>query len=365
MRHFAFAASLLALSACGGDNTVAPEPEPVPVPVPEPEPQEEAILFSGNITEPKVVTRTALNDNDGPDSFKVWAYKNDSYDASTGAYGSQQTVMDAYNVVFASGQGATGWEYIGRGTSGREQMIKYWDYGTKAYRFLAYAPSTASGVTVTTGGTPLAATMTLAGVDANNPATAPYVSELWFSNGNATLYPDRLFGKTVRLSFLKPFARVRFMFTFSYSVTHYGREALSNIAFGPGDHSKISFKGTMAITYPINGASNELTCVPTVATGAVFPDVADALVTDYTATNPHWYTVLPVSEQSYYELKVNVFGETRTAQVPASMMQWKAGYDYTYVFKIQEDGNVVLDLLEMAIHDWSEGTPRNHNFYNW
>ncbi|MBQ9466188.1 MAG: fimbrillin family protein [Muribaculaceae bacterium] len=365
MRHAA-AAALLLLTACGGSGGSEPVgPVPEPDPVPDPEPDGTAIVFSGDVRQAQPVTRAALSDGDGPTSFKVWGFKNDTYDAGTGAYGGNQTVMDGYNVVFESGSGATGWEYVGRGDAGRQQTVKYWDYGTRAYRYLAYAPATASGVTVTRGGTPLTATMALTGLDANNPDAAPYVSELWFSNGNAVLYPDRLFGKTITMKFFKPFARVRFYFTFSASVTQYGREALSAIRFAPGDGSKIAFKGNLTLSYPINGTSTELASSTTVAAGAAFPDVADALVTDYTTEHPHWYTVLPTATQGYYRLTLKVFNEERTAEVPADMMVWKPGYEYTYVFKIQEDGGVTLDLLEMAIHDWSEGTPRNHNFYNW
>ena len=362
----AAAATLLLLTACGNGGAADPVgPVPEPDPVPDPDPNVTAIVFSGDIREAQPVTRAALSDGDGPTTFKVWGFKNTAYDAGTAAYTAHQTVFDGYKVVFESGQGPTGWDYIGRGDAGRQQTIKYWDYSALAYRYLAYAPATAAGVAVTTGGNPAAAVMTINGLDANNSDTAPYVSELWYSDGNAVLYPDRLFGKTITMQFFKPFARVRFYFTFSASVTQYGREALSNISFAPGDGSKIAFKGNMTLTYPIDGSSTELSSSIAVPAGATFPDVADALVTDYTAEHPHWYTVLPTATQGYYRLRVKVFNEERTAEVPADMMVWKPGYEYTYVFKIQEDGGVTLDLLEMAIHDWSEGTPRNHNFYNW
>ncbi len=351
------------MAACGGvDEPVGPEPEPSPEP--EPTDTKAPIVFSGKTAETQAVTRAALNDGDGPTSFRVWAYKNDGYDAATEAYTSYQTVIDGYNVVFENGRGTTGWEYTGHGTAGREQTVKYWDYSARAYRYLAYAPADAAGASVTVSGTPATARMTV-NVDANNADAVPYVSELWFSTGNAALYPDRQFGRTVQLRFVKPLARVRFMFTFAASVTYYGREALTGITFAPLDGSQIAFKGTVNMRYPINGTQTTADFSSSVAGGATYPDVAPALTVDYTDSTPQWYTVLPMAGQGVYRLTVSVLGEVRTADVPAAMMQWKPGYEYTYVFKVTENGGIILDLLQMAIHDWSEGTPRNLNFYNW
>ncbi len=339
--------------------------EPVnPLPTPEPAEEELPIEFDGDISDVRSVTRAALNDNGGPASFRVWAFKNDSYDAGAQAYTGYQTVMDGYKVTFSSGHGTTGWEYIGLTEAQREQTVKFWDYSAKAYRFLAYAPADATGAAVTVGGTPATASMAIE-ADGNDPDATPYVSELWYSTGNASLYPDKLFGHTVQLKFYKPLARVRMMFTFSSSVTHYGREALTDITFAPLDGSKIAFKGTVTMGYPINGTLTTPDFTTTVAAGAEFPDVADALTVDYTDANPHWYTVLPAASQGVYRLTVSVLGEVRTADVPASMMQWKPGYEYTYVFKISESGDVIIDLLEMAVHDWTTSSPLNHNFYNW
>ena len=42
----------------------------------------------------------------------------------------------------------------------------------------------------------------------------PYFSQLWFSTGNPDVYPTQEFGKPVQLVFLKPYAKVRFMYTY-------------------------------------------------------------------------------------------------------------------------------------------------------
>ena len=353
---------LLSLSCCGSsDEPVAPEPTPTPNP---PAVEDVAITFAGNLSEERTVTRAALNDNAGPTSFKLWGFKNDAYNASTAAYTGYQTVIDGYRVAFVGGTVPTGWEYIGQGESGREQMIKYWDYSSKAYRYWAYAPADAAGITVATGGTPVATTMSLT-IDGNNADDVPYVSEMWFSTGNAALYPDKLFGNTIQMKFYKPVAHVRFMFRFSESVKHYDRTGLSDIEFAPGNGAPIALKGGLTLTYPITGTAVSSSFSSSVASGAAYPDVIDAFTVDYTDATPHWYTVLPRSGQGSFRLTVKVLGEERTADVPAMMMEWKPGYDYTYIFKVNETGGVVLDLLELAMHDWSTGAPRNHNLYNW
>ena len=47
-------------------------------------------------------------------------------------------------------------------------------------------------------------------------ASTPFFTKLWFSDGNPENYPEQEFGKPVQLEFMKPFARVRFIFIYAY-----------------------------------------------------------------------------------------------------------------------------------------------------
>ena len=101
----------------------------------------EVIVFSCDTQEiEKVSTRAAtpLHD-DGISSFRVWAYKNTEVSGEN--YTSYQTVINGYHVWWEttlSSSNNMNWEYV----NGSTQTIKYWDIATKAYRFMAIAPST-------------------------------------------------------------------------------------------------------------------------------------------------------------------------------------------------------------------------------
>ena len=45
-------------------------------------------------------------------------------------------------------------------------------------------------------------------------------------------------------------------------------------------------------------------------------------------------------------------------------MRWLPGYSYTYIFKINEEGGIEIELVEAAVTPWTElGTART--VYNW
>jgi hypothetical protein len=47
-------------------------------------------------------------------------------------------------------------------------------------------------------------------------------------------------------------------------------------------------------------------------------------------------------------------------------MTWKAGHEYTYVFKINEKGGVTIDVIQVAVKDWVEVMPPvDHPVFNW
>ena len=350
------------------------------------------ISFSSSMLEGQAVTR-ASGLEDIQTSFTVYGYKNDAFDNGTNSYTSYQTVFPGFvvnwtvNSAYTTTSNTSDWEYVGI-TS--DQTIKYWDFGANAYRFFGYALGKATDdpatsivpVTANTSSSPVTLSAT---VDASTDATvaaAPYFTRLWFSTGNSTVYPNKLFGQPVILEFLKPFARVRFRFMFIDGLT-FGREALSKIKFWPtvnadGDPANdriIANAGTVSVHYPLKGTGTKETWTTSGTTGiqaftidwyetTETPDPTQPEV--YPNSPEHWYYVLPTSSQGSYTLEVAVVSdEVKTAVVPAEFMTWKPGFEYTYNFKINESGGIVIDIVQVAINDWGNRKSAGHSVYNW
>ena len=320
------------------------------------------IAFSANQDEKAMVTRATSLHDEGIDVFTVWGYKNMDAEYTTSGL---QTVIPGYTVNWQGNSANTtttnsnGWDYIL--SSEPEQTIKYWDWSATAYRFF--------GVTGTEG-TDYEATRTNGdyeiSITATDEATTSYFSALWFSTGQLPTYSDKQFGKPVQLVFMKPFSKVRFMFTYASP-----REGvvMGSKSFKPTHGSGIAQTGTVTISYPLTGA----------ATKESFSVTASSELTDFTEdydpdddnksyseTDEGWYTVLPNNSQDSYTLTVNLNGVDKTAVVPASYMQWLPGYSYTYIFKINEEGGVEIDMVQAAFSTtpWIElsGDPK---VYNW
>lgn len=382
-------ALLFALSSCSKGS----DEDPVEQPTTTVQSEETPICFAGNMPEPTDVTRAASLSSTGQTSFNVWGYKNMSYDA--GIYGGTQTVFPGYVVNWTSNSAGTttsnsnGWEYIL--LEKPNQTIKFWDWSAKAYRFFAVtgwsgeaAPASvgeydaekayragenavsmlADAVPVLDGGH-----IDLTGTNARLAET-PYFSHLWFSTGDPVTYPDKQFGKPVVLEFLKPYARVRFIFTYVYP-----REGikLTDIQFKPSAvDSKIVRKGTVTVSYPIQGTATSETFTTTPSDAAeqldYFSEDYDPEddTKDYVKTDNGWYTVLPNNTQGSYTMSVTVNkdDEPKTAVVPANYMQWLPGYSYTYIFKITDEGGVEIGWVESAVTPWTE-MEADWTVYNW
>lgn len=395
-RHIAWFA-WAALISCSGSDVAEPTPPQQLMP----------ISIVGDLQSERQETRAGERGLEevltGEKKFKLFGYKNDAYEAPN--YTSYQVVMPNYDVcwiansAYTTNSNTNDWEYVGQGT---DQEIKYWDFGAKAYRFFGYAmgnatasPATSPAAVSVPGGYPTGTSTTATSVafsttvDASSDATiaaAPYFSQLWFSDGNPVNYPDRLFGQPVQLKFLKPFARVRFMFTFVNDLS-FGREKLSHIRFyptpplGSGTTPVINTAGTVTVTYPLKGTET----VETWATSAITSSIPAFTIDYYETPSPmpaghpvdgqsttwpnspqKWYNVLPNTNQGSYTLEVAVVSDQiKTAIVPAEYMQWKPGYQYTYKFKITETGGITMDIIQVAINDWTNRQSSQHTVYNW
>lgn len=373
---------LMSLVACSSDNAPG---EDTPTPL---TPTETAISFNSGLNDGADISRSEGFETTGVTSFKVWAYKNMSYE--NGSYGDLQTVIPGYTVNYvansanSSTSNTNNWEYVGQGA---DQTIKYWDWSAKAYRFFGVAETptgpnkanTANGANEPNG--PYEVSLTVDGSDDETVAATPYYSHLWFSTGNTATYPDKQFGKPVKLEFLKPFAQVRFMFTFVPELTDLGtdRTKLSDIWFKPTDNSKIANQGTVTISYPLTGTTikESWTSAATENTGldSFLIDyydennsytAADNEPTSYPNSPEHFYNVLPMKSQGSYTLSaVVVGGEPKTCVVPAEYMSWEPGYQYTYIFKITESGGIKLDEIQVGMNDWEIKERIEHPVFNW
>ena len=376
---------LIGLMGLVGACSSGQVPEPV-----EPEPLQTAIAFSGNMQEQEEMTRAATPLEEISTTFHAWGYKNDGYENSS--YTSYQLVMSDYTVNWTNNSAYTttsntnNWEYVGQGD---EQSIKYWDWSVKAYRFFGYVPgkgtaavhedpgNTESAIvtpavepaTVTAlGGSPIdvptATEVTLtASIDGSTEATrnaALYFSELWYSTGALPDYAGKEFGKPVELRFIKPFAKVRFLFTASEGLT-LDHSTLSDISFHPSNGANVPTRGNLTVSYPLKGTATTESWITSVKDGV------KSLNEEWTETNEKWYYVLPILSQDSYTVEVSVGGkQIQTAVVPAEYMSWKPGFQYTYMFKITEEGEVTFDLVQVAINNWTEGgEPKDHIVYNW
>jgi len=388
------------LTACSSEEEQEVPQVPAQTPVVE-EMAETAITFSGNEGEEQTVTRAPMTRAGTPlsekaTSFKVWGHKSMDYDEDTGVYSGDQTVFPGYTVNWYSNSAGTttsnssNWEYVMPGPPA--QTIKFWDWSAAAYRFYAVTGEAAADNDALIADPrkylPSGSPTTLFKLITNcydddgdaieeereviqaNMAKTPYFTRLWFSTGKQPEYADKQFGKPVVLEFLKPYARVRFIFKYVFP-----REGilLDHVSFKPSDGTTpIARKGTVTISYPLTGTAIKESYDTTVDTSA---GALTAFTVDYDPeddgkvypaplTEDGWYIVAPNNHQGSYTLSADINAETKTAVVPANYMQWLPGYSYTYIFKILDEGGVKIDLVETAVTTW---TPIDviHEVYNW
>lgn len=387
---------LLLLAACSSSDPVDP------VPTPEPGLPQTAITFGGGLQPMTEVTRADAAPltradqglEDVTHTFRVWGYKNtavddkDNSDPADDYYTDYQVVIPGYTVNWVSGTAGTtttntdDWEYVAQATG---QTIKYWDWDAKAYRYFGYAlgrateavhadPGDPSSDIVTPAQAPYAVTVTggsaydiaattskvsfTADVEVeteNQRKALPYFSELWFSNGNPVDYPSRQFGQTVQLRFVQPLARARFLFISSIDGTTLDHSLLSNISFHPTDNSNIPTSGKVSITYPLTGTATE----------AQWTTARSGGIKEFEIDN-YWYYVLPVTTQGSYTVEASYdHKQMQTATVPAQFMSWDPGREYTYVFKLTQEGEITFEKVQVAISDWDDGGTAEKEVYNW
>lgn len=369
IRILSFLISALCLLSCSSEQD---KPE-----TPEPKPNVE-IAFGGanGIWQDAPTTRSGETGLETLfKSFRVWGYKN--YAATSN---SPQVIMDGYRVNFTqSSAGTTGsntadWEYVGltHPEHSTTQTIKFWDYSASNYRFYAYTPAEPKIITDSEG----AFQIPFAYSENATATSVPYISDLWFSDNTDATSP---YGKCVTLRFSPLIAKVRFKFTYPANTK---RVTITGILFGDSrfikDQSTANtpLKGTITATYPLTGTPasytpsfNWQTSADTAAKGFLgltipYEEEGDAIhiLQDKNQHNK-WYYVPPFNiaqyEQGAYTISAIIDGNKTLATVPAEYMQWKAGYQYTYIFKITVAGPNIA-FTNMQVEKWVE-TPIKNN----
>ncbi len=366
----------LCLYSCAGSGQEEPD-----VPTQPEEPKGVSISFGGNSGTWQDAPTTRANKETGLETisktFKVWGYKTIEGNYTSG-FDQFQNVMNGYTVNWTqqtantTSSNTADWEYVGIAN----QTIKYWDYSATSYRFFAYSiPTTAagnstapsfSGPLTTEGSTNLHASFSIPfnyNKDATNVST-PYISDLWMSDNQN--FENRKYGACVKLTFAPIITKVRFKFNYQAE----SQVSITNISFRNVNDVPSPTSGNIIITYPITGMDTkasyiwETTGTETEPINFTIPYEEEGDLNHQTTTRKKWYFVPPLgdsktTQQSAYIITADINGKKATATVPAEFMQWKAGYQYTYIFKITEAGTNIA-FTNMQVEKWVE-TPIKNN----
>lgn len=365
----------LCLFSCAGTGQEEPD-----VPTQPEEPKGVSISFGGNSGTWQDAPTTRANKETGLETisktFKVWGYKTTGGNYTSG-FDQSQNVMNGYTVNWTqqtantTSSNTADWEYVGIAN----QTIKYWDYSATSYRFFAYSIPTAagnstapyfSGPLTTEGSTNLHASFSIPfnyDKDATNVST-PYISDLWMSDNQN--FENRKYGACVKLTFAPIITKVRFKFNYQAE----SQVSITNISFRNVNDVPSPTSGNIIITYPITGMDTqasyiwETTGTETEPINFTIPYEEEGDLNHQTTRRKKWYFVPPLgdsktTQQSAYIITADINGKKATATVPAEFMQWKAGYQYTYIFKITEAGTNIA-FTNMQVEKWVE-TPIKNN----
>ena len=359
------------LFSCAGSGQEEPDVPTLPE-----EPKGVSISFGGNSGTWQDAPTTRANKETGLETisktFKVWGYKTTGGNYTSG-FDQSQNVMNGYTVNWTqqtantTSSNTADWEYVGIAN----QTIKYWDYSATSYRFFAYSIPTAagnitapsfSGPSTTEGSTTTQASFSIPfnyDKDATNVST-PYISDLWMSDNQN--FENRKYGACVKLTFAPIIAKVRFKFNYLKDT----KISITDIVFKNINDELSPTKGKIIVSYPITGTGTkasykwETTEPRTEPIKFTIPYEEDADLNHQATERKKWYYVPPLGDsnipQGAYIITATIDGKKSTATIPAEYMQWKAGYQYTYIFKITEAGTVI-SFSNLQVEKWTESTP--------
>lgn len=350
-----------------------------------PEPQQGSISFGGNRGSWQDAPTSRAGETGLETiakSFRVWGYKNTGGNHTDG-FTDPQNVMNGYIVNWTQpATGGTGsWEYSGiknPNLNNATQTVKYWDYSATCYRYFAFSPENTEVKTtlLQEGGNSTSQAGTTSEEGSTNQtdkaskvsfqipfqydenatsSSTPYISDLWLSD-NQNFGDDKKYGACVKLTFAPIVTKVRIIFKYPENITNI---SIKDISFKKTE-GKVPTAGNICITYPITGTGTqpvyswETTQKGIINLSVPYEEEADKI--HQTTERGKWYYVPPIGEQGTYTMTATIDGKTSTAIIPAEYMQWKAGYQYTYIFKITEAGTVI-SFTNLLVEKWKESAP--------
>lgn len=350
-----------------------------------PEPQQGSISFGGNSGSWQDAPTSRAGETGLETiakSFRVWGYKNTGGNKTDG-FTEPQKVMNGYIVKWNQpAAGGTGsWEYSGiknPNLNNTTQTVKYWDYSATCYRYFAFSPENTEVKTtlLQEGGNSTSQAGTTSEEGSSNQTdkaskvsfqipfqydesatsrSTPYISDLWLSD-NQNFGDDKKYGACVKLTFAPIVTKVRIIFKYPENITNI---SIKDISFQQTT-GEVPTEGNIRITYPITGTETqhvyswETTQMGSITLSVPYEEEADKI--HQTTEIGKWYFVPPIEEQGTYTMTATIDGKTSTAIIPAEYMQWKAGYQYTYIFKITEAGTVI-SFTNLQVEKWKESAP--------
>jgi len=371
---FFMASCLLSCSSSGQDDPFIPEPQQV------------GISFGGNSGSWQDASSRAGDGETGLESlfssFKVWGYKTKNIDGGSNENGgsnndgstnsSIQKVMDGYLVDWNTS--SNDWEYTGKYnvSLNLKQTIKYWDYSALQYHFWAYAPATAHDVTASENTNTNSHSITIP-YEFNSNATltsTPYISNLCTPK----------IGDQVKLTFVPLIAKVRFKFKYNdkqiASITEISfRDERwkstgngNNFQWSGSAETKTPVAGNIIATYPLSGTSTDVSKTwKTTQSGIIeltIPYEEDTDKNHQTEIRQKWYFMPPMDiahyQQGNYILSAKIEGNQVSATVGSEYMQWKAGFQYTYIFKVSETTSSIT-FAEVEVEQWNKNSNIDNN----
>lgn len=366
----------LCLFSCAGSGQEEPDVPTLPE-----EPKGVSISFGGNSGTWQDAPTTRANKETGLETisktFKVWGYKTTEGNYTSG-FDKSQNVMNGYIVNWTQpAAGGTGsWDYTGIRNEELQttQTIKFWDYSSTSYRYFAFSPANAKVTTTflsedgNTTTDAAAATQTSFSIpfeykEDATAVTTPYISDLWLSDNQN--FENRKYGACVKLTFAPIITKVRFRFNYLKDT----KISITDIVFKNINDEHSPTKGNIIASYPITGTGTKASYKwETTETGTepikfTIPYEEDADLNHQATERKKWYYVPPLGDsnkpQGAYIISATIDGKKSTATIPAEYMQWKAGYQYTYIFKITEAGPNIA-FTNMQVEKWVE-TPIKNN----
>ena len=389
-KYLIFAASALVLASCSSDDFLGENPGNV-------QKATTAIQFDGNAGKISRTSNTGLAADMLGNEFKIYGVKSGAETGSgyTPVFQNYLLWYDDANINTTTNK--SGWEYVGTAgkhgsaTLNSNQTIKFWDYASADYRFVAGAPSTAFNFTPGTNNTLESATITglsghitantESGTDTKTEPSPVYVAKpVVVSSDN--------YKQPVTFTFVRHQTKVRVGIYETIpgykisSIRFYPYEENSD-AFSSTSSQNIIltttttgyFKGGSSVSGKINYDWSEpkytfeyettglipgknwyggkfANGVPaTVSTEAVIENLYG---TDADMESNGYFTVLPTPSTTEakpilikcdYTLKsIDGSEETievkgATAAIPAAYSKWNTNTLYTYLFKISENTN--------------------------